>query len=555
MVTEGFTNLEYDADIRDFKFALDHHFLEKCSITIAFNVMVWQDWNKIRYISSKDTHRTEQFQNFLVINKSLKTSLSTNYDYKFPGKPFLVVVKGFKENPEVRLELEFYFYCVYCPGIGILRLPKSFNPALVNPSCFPWLFIKFWISASLPSMSVAEYENCKKQDWLRKLYYCEEDFKTVQYLIEATNLTFMFDRNLATAYANRYGYISLGPIDVGPYRVVNQLKFAFARGHSIFYCNFDKIGENTDLATWFQPFQGFIWLWLIFSVILSYFLFAAFRERKNSNVCKLMGRFVLLFKEPVKSPLTLNVMLIVLLQLLAVHYEYFFTSRLIVPPHFKELLTLKEFFENKFILLYDIPAKRDSDLRPWNFFILEDFKIQGIPREQFKSFKIVEQMLTLDDISKYISPEGHRKKIGFYRNSNYQENLRVAMETTYNNLYKCYIAKDVGEIRWFYFVIQTVLAEKIVRPLNNLGEFGIYNGWIKWFEQTHQYRLLVGLNNTGPKAQDFITFNNLSKFFILYCSMLATFLLVFVVDKICKIFSVKQKILIERPQFINVRTM
>lgn len=84
-------------------------------------------------------------------------------------------------------------------------------------------------------------------------------------------------------------------------------------------------------------------------------------------------------------------------------------------------------------------------------------------------------------------------------------------------------------------------------------EFGLHNVWIKWFEQTGKHKILLGQNTTGPE-RNFITFNNLSKFFLLYFSVLGSFLFVFVVDKIRKSFSVNCISLELRCEFLALKS-
>lgn len=268
---------------------------------------------------------------------------------------------------------------------------------------------------------------------------------------------------MATGRNSSFGYIFIaGQVD-GQYDIVNWMELSQFIGFAIFYCNFDKIGENTDLATWLKPFQGLIWLVLIFPAVLSFTIFAAFRQRQNPiyrDPLRFLGCFFLVFKEPVKrSPLSLNVMFIVSLQILASHYEYFFTARLIIPPHFKELSTLKEFIDEGFVLLYEEDV--DYGVVREEYLILEDLKIQGIPSEIFNnSFQPVRQVGTINDLLKFISPDLEHRKNVYYGSVNYQEMFRIGMETNYNNLYKCYIAKNVNQVRPVYFQIQTILREK-----------------------------------------------------------------------------------------------
>ncbi|OXA48559.1 hypothetical protein Fcan01_16669 [Folsomia candida] len=538
-VTEGLTSLEYYGIIQDYTFSLDYHFFEKCSITIAFNIKTWQQWHQIRYIYSQDNHRTDKFQNFVVINESFETDIYINHDAIYPGKLYLAVVQHFDE---VSVQLEFYFYCVYCRDFRILRLHKKYDPSSLTASSFRPLFRKFEISVFM-SMIWSNYESCKGLGGLVKLYYCEEALNTVEYLSYATNFTTNLETSMTTATFNPFGYIILRFYETRWYSATNHLKFAYSLGHSIFYCNFDKIGENTDLAMWLTPLQGRTWLVLIIFLVWCFVVFGVFRQRNNPlyrNTWNLLGYFALMFKAPATSPLALNSMLIVLLQLLAAHYEYFFTSRLIVPPHFKELSTLKEFMDKGYILHYDNPSKGDSSVLPWEDFVLEDFRIQGVPSEMFsKSFIPVNNGVGANSIAKYIFPGVQHKRNAFYSSVDYQEIKLLIVESIYNNVYQCYIAKNVGLVRPVYFEIYTVLGEKFFSALQNLEEFGIYNVWTKWYLQTQKYRVLSESNNTGVRGQDIITFNNLSRFVLLYYSVLAGFLCIFVVDRI---FSANQEI-------------
>ncbi|OXA48873.1 Zinc finger protein 2 [Folsomia candida] len=152
------------------------------------------------------------------------------------------------------------------------------------------------------------------------------------------------------------------------------------------------------------------------------------QQRQNPiyrDPLRFLGCFFLVFKEPVKrSPLSLNVMFIVSLQILASHYEYFFTARLIIPPHFKELSTLKEFIDEGFVLLYEEDV--DYGVVREEYLILEDLKIQGIPSEIFNnSFQPVRQVGTINDLLKFISPDLEHRKNVYYGSVNYQEMFRI----------------------------------------------------------------------------------------------------------------------------------
>ncbi|OXA42366.1 Monofunctional isopimaradiene synthase, chloroplastic [Folsomia candida] len=503
----------YHPDIHDSMNTLDFKFYEVCTITVFVSFNKKDNNFRLLYLNNTRDVLMEQEDSTLVIISKYSPKqvfkLTCPDDCSVQSKTLVLRLKRYFDFPNSiqSAKIEWFFICPYCKNsfryIHYTHKVKQLTVAMFQNKWGSKQKIGVYLGYTAKKVAI-----CGKGQYYiapdrRNCYAHDTLYITVSKILNVT-----FDHISIKQFQSKpWGFFEQGYLKATSssmrytYSQIKSFHLAEYAGSDALYCNFNVWSENSDLAEWASPFSIGVWL-VGFVTVVATVLFVTLKDiyqfKKDTVAYEILSRFGTQF-------------FIICVKfrsfMLPSQYELYLTANLVVPPRYKVLRTLSEFFDNNYTLVYD--SREIANYTSTRSRLVDEFLRKSL--REFPHGKTIVTWPYWNNLTKYVRKRSPRNVILIDDKALSFRGFLWLQKRWLKGKYDCFVVSDISLVKAIFYRVQNMLRVEIVESIKGLEMGGFRN---LWFRQFKHYRKMRAMNWPSSKPPSpYISINTLKPFF------------------------------------------